>query len=478
MLSLPIYPRNGTYYLHTRIAGRQIKRSLATKDKTEAILVGSELLKRLYKALKATGGGMDKDDYKKLDIAFPTGFQAKINTDDDMARFQELLKNPDFYDLIRPRATEQHPTSASEQPAQASEAENLTGVSIVEVASRYQTRHQKLKAPKTLYEYGNYHQHFSRWVAVRKQADPYPIRSIINDDIAAYIDDLLADGKPAQAIQTKYLRALNALFEFAKTLGAFPKDVPIPTRGHKVFNKNKHRTNRKPFTTEELQQIFEPLNLNKARHPEEYWLPLLGLFTGGRISELSQLLITDIKQIEGTWTISINDEGDKRAKTLASIRTIPIHPTLLEIGFLDYVEDMKGLNGQLFPDLHPDKFGHYGKQPSQRFGVYLDKLGITDRAKVFHSFRTTANNCLKQNGVPEETRCQFIGHEHDTINSATYGEPHSMAFLLEHAAKKLIFEVDFQKIKYEKGRFNAYLVKEIRRQERMENHKVAKKSRG
>ena len=128
--------------------------------------------------------------------------------------------------------------------------------------------------------------------------------------------------------------------------------------------------------------------------------------------------------------------------------------------------------------LHPDKFGHYGKQPSQRFGVYLDKLGITDRAKVFHSFRTTANNCLKQNGVPEETRCQFIGHEHDTINSATYGEPHSMAFLLEHAATKLIFDVDFQKIKYEKGRFNAYLVKEIRRQERMENHKKAKKARG
>ena len=53
-----------------------------------------------------------------------------------------------------------------------------------------------------------------------------------------------------------------------------------------------------------------------------------------------------------------------------------------------------------------------------------------------------------------------------------------MAFLLEHAATKLIFDVDFQKIKYEKGRFNAYLVKEIRRQERMENHKKAKKARG
>lgn len=125
MLTLPIYPRNGTYYLHTRIAGRQIKRSLATKDKTQAILVGLELLKRLYKALNAAGGGMDKDKLKKLDIAFPTGFQAKINTDDDMARFQELLKNPDFYDLIRPRATEQPPVPAP-AIAPAPEAENLS----------------------------------------------------------------------------------------------------------------------------------------------------------------------------------------------------------------------------------------------------------------------------------------------------------------------------------------------------------------
>jgi len=69
--------------------------------------------------------GYGKDKLKKLDIAFPTGFQAKINTDDDMARFQELLKNPDFYDLIRPRATEQPPVPAP-AIAPAPEAENLS----------------------------------------------------------------------------------------------------------------------------------------------------------------------------------------------------------------------------------------------------------------------------------------------------------------------------------------------------------------
>lgn len=416
---------------------------------------------------------MDFEDLKK----FARRFEASLDTNTGQWNFKTDPNNPrDVEDLARFVQTIQ-PTPVPTLVPTPARQENLTGTSIEETAARYQTRHQKIKSAKTLYEYGNYHKHFKNWVATRKRVNPYPIRLITNEDIGLYIDDLIEEGKSPQSIQTKYLGALNALFEFAKTIGAFPKQEIIPTRNHKIFNKAKHKADRKPFSIEDLQKIFQPENLKKTRHPEQFWAPLLGLFTGGRLGELSQLRVTDIQKIEGIWSISINEEEDKTVKTQAGIRTIPIHPILIEIGFLDYIDEIKNFNSRLFPELVPDQFGHYAKQPSRRFGEYLDKLGITEKSKVFHSFRSTANNQLKQAGVPEETRCQFIGHEHETTNSSTYAEPHSIYYLLENVASKLIFPIDFSALKYEKGRFSTFISREIQKQASKERNKQAKQKR-
>lgn len=465
MLALPVYARCGIFYIHTRLPnGQQFKKSLKTRDKATAMILAIRLLELIRQ-----GHMIDWDNIRKLEIS-AGGFTAKIENDNDLNMFQKLLDNQNFRQVL---------STPSPQPKKPSVApENLTGTSIKEVADRYQTRHEKIKAAKTLYEYGNYHKHFLNWVAKRKQANPYPIRLITNEDMAAYIDDLLSEGKTPQAIQTKYLGAINALFEFAKTIGAYPKEQIVPSRGHKLFNKAKHKANRKPFSLDDLKTIFDPANLlTKTRHPEEFWLPILGLFTGGRISELSQLTINDIKQQDSIWTISINEEEDKIVKTTAGIRTIPIHPQVIELGFLDYVNDVQQFNGRLFPELTPDQFGHYGKQPSTRFGTYMDKIGLPEKSKVFHSFRSTANNHLKQAGVPEETRCQFIGHEHETTNSATYAEPHSIRYLLENVASKLVFGIDFSGLKYQPKKYNAFISRELIKQERKKNHLAAKAKR-
>lgn len=108
---------------------------------------------------------------------------------------------------------------------------------------------------------------------------------------------------------------------------------------------------------------------------------MLGLFTGGRISELAQLDIADIQQHDSIWAISINSEGDKSLKTLAATRLIPIHPPLLECGFLEYVTDTKAHGKKLFPYLTQDTFGSYGATPSERWGKYLDKIGIKDKRR-------------------------------------------------------------------------------------------------
>ena len=227
-----------------------------------------------------------------------------------------------------------------------------------------------------------------------------------------------------------------------------------------------------------MEIIFKPENLCKTDRPADFWLPLLGLVTGGRISELCQLDVADIQKHGDIWAISINDEGDKSLKTLASNRVIPIHPVLLDIGFLDYVADAKEFGPKLFPYLTPDAFGSYGVAPSERWGKYLDSLGIPDSRKVFHSFRSTSNNRLKQNGVAEECRCQFIGHDHDTINSDTYSEPHELDYLLKHVASQLIYpNIDFGKLRYAPGQFRPLLERLCRAKAKRDTHKAAKKAR-
>ncbi|HQT80816.1 MAG: hypothetical protein B7Z60_01880 [Ferrovum sp. 37-45-19] len=265
-----------------------------------------------------------------------------------------------------------------------------------------------------------------------------------------------------RTIKHKYPAALGTLFELAQTYEAYPEG-PIPTIGHKIFTKKdlatKEATNSyQPFSDEELSRIFNPEKFLTQERPADFWLPLLAIFTGGRIAELCQLAITDITNQNGTWAISINDEDYKRVKSNAARRIVPIHPQLMELGFLDYVDDAQVHGDMLFPYLTPDKFLNFSGTPSERFGKYLDTVGITNSKKVFHSFRSTANGLLKDADVAEESRCQFVGHEHGTINSTIYAKKHTLNFLLKNVATHLIYTtVEFDKLVYTKGRFSAEL---------------------
>jgi integrase len=323
------------------------------------------------------------------------------------------------------------------------------GASVEELINKYQVRQKDKLGKKTLYEYENMQRKFAAWLkSVRNNGDVTLYR-VSRPEISSFIDVLQKDGRSLQTIQKKYLASLNGLFEFAQSAGDYPKG-DLPTKEHKIYTRrdqkrSKAKSGWKPFSNDDLSLIFNAGNLLARDKPCDYWLPLLGLYTGGRLSELCQLKPANIRQIDGIWAVDINDEDDDQSvKTEAGIRIIPLHPQLIELGFLEYVEDVRPFGGTIFPYQKPDRFNHYGKTPGRRFGEYLDSLGISDRQKVFHSFRSTSNDRLKQNGVPEESRCQFIGHEHDTVNSKTYSEEYGVKFMHDNVAIHLTFDhVDF-----------------------------------
>ena len=76
-----------------------------------------------------------------------------------------------------------------------------------------------------------------------------------------------------------------------------------------------------------------------------YWVPLIALFSGMRAGEIVQLQLKDVRLNDQWWVFDINkgDDGSKAVKTASSLRQVPIHPSLMELGFMEWVEGEKNV---------------------------------------------------------------------------------------------------------------------------------------
>lgn len=429
--------------------------SLHTKDPIEAKGKAIQLLSQLNNMAKS-----DMSKIGKFEMTMAGGAVTfKLDKDDpnDVEKLGRFLKeNPAFSPQAQTPVVAQNPV--------------IHGAAFNIVVEKYEKRMKDSLVRKTLYGYLQNIRIFQAWAEKQLGKNPFPITMVDRNLIALYIDHLRSLGINPNTIAKNYLIALNGVFKFATSVGDYP-NVEAPTRLHNLVNKKtKIEKPRNPFTLEDLRNIFNPANLPHNKHPEQFFAPLIGLFTGARITEICQLHVIDISKKDGFYTISINDEDLKTIKSDASRRIIPIHPVLIEIGFIEYIEDMKKFGGFLFPTVKPCLFGYAGKEPGRRFATYLDKIGITDSSKVFHSFRSTANIVLMDAKIEEEKRCAFIGHEHHTTNSKNYGHKRDSTrgkftpeFLNELIVPVLKFDVDFSKLRYKSGMFDRFIYNEIRK---------------
>jgi integrase len=226
--------------------------------------------------------------------------------------------------------------------------------------------------------------------------------------------------------------------------------------GMKVTNKKKAQDERKPFSDEDLIKIFDPEKYLRetAESSFRYWVPLLGLFTGARINELCQLHVSDIKIVDELWCLDINDDGDsknsKKLKNKSSARVIPIHPKLIELGLIEFVNHQKNSKVvRLFPELTLRIDGFYRK-PGRWFNEsYLrKKVGIKDPDKTFHSLRHTVINGLKQKGVGESYISDYVGHSSgESETFGRYGKQYEPIALFEKVVNWIEYRLDVKKLR-------------------------------
>jgi len=203
---------------------------------------------------------------------------------------------------------------------------------------------------------------------------------------------------------------------------------------------------RAPFSEEDLRKIFSTPQYreHKFLHPHYYWLPLLGLHTGARLNELCQLELNDIRQQDGIWVFDINSNGPgKQLKSKAARRLIPVHPKLLELGLLTFVEQLRQRReSRLLPEL-PVRRDGASQNASLWFGRYRKSLGLYQQTpkKDFHSFRTTFINTLKQKRLPESEIATLVGHAIETQTFGRYGKPYTPEVMLT-----ILRQVDFSAV--------------------------------
>ena len=159
---------------------------------------------------------------------------------------------------------------------------------------------------------------------------------------------------------------------------------------------------RSPYSDEQLRKVFSHrlYTHREYKYPWQYWIPLLGLYTGARLNELCQLYVGDVRKVDGIWVISINaDTPDKKLKTCSAARCIPLHSKLLSLGLLDYIESQKvTCNGRVFPELQLSRDG-YGRKVSKWYANFRKKLILTDddsKEPDFHSFRHNVSMSLRR----------------------------------------------------------------------------------
>lgn len=198
-----------------------------------------------------------------------------------------------------------------------------------------------------------------------------------------------------------------------------------------------NRVKRDPFSKEDIEKIFNNLDLliltpggKLVKNNKEYELIIkIAQYAGARQNEIIQLTKEDIKQEKDSeiWYFDINANNGKKIKNIESIRKIPIHSKIEK----EVLEHVKGLKQNKLFNLSSNKF-------SSSFSTFKQKLNFKE-TQVFHSFRNTLQNDLKQSFVELTIVDCIVGHKtSESKMTLDYTQPYYLT-TLKNAIEKISY---------------------------------------
>ena len=268
------------------------------------------------------------------------------------------------------------------------------------------------------------------------------------------LDEIIAIAKDKPKISKstikKYIVRICEFFKYCYDSDYFAKnpatDIQITLTADDVINKKPYRDSDVNALLAIVGDIRENGDTKSQRvnKDELFFVTHIAAYSGMRLNEIIQLNTDDIITKDGVVCFSLNIEIDvntdrsKTLKTKNSIRNVPIHSRLKDIGLFELIDSKKksgAKNGKpvrLFNCDNKDFSEYFRKKINVR--VIKD-----DKTRTFHSLRHTFINKLIQGGERIEHVAALVGHEQQyKITMDTYAERVN-AKLLKNLVEKINF---------------------------------------
>lgn len=246
------------------------------------------------------------------------------------------------------------------------------------------------------------------------------VTDVERQHVQAFKSALIEKGTSASNIKTKLSR-LRTILNFAVAEGLLSANPGVGVKA--PISKGPRPV--APWRVAELNKLFAgPVHHDgerpvRGRGEAAYWLPLLALFTGARREELGQLRGRDIVLLTYStpdgdaeaWAINIDygADGENQLKTAASQRVVPIHSSLLALGFVDFAKKAADQD-LIFSQLRPNGDGKLTEKWGDWFREYRRQVGISDPRLKFHSFRHAFKDYCREASINEGVQRQLMGH--------------------------------------------------------------------
>lgn len=244
------------------------------------------------------------------------------------------------------------------------------------------------------------------------------------------------------ATKGKKVGYLKSLYDYVD--GEYPGVYRNFKNRYPIYKKGESQNPHMPYSDMDLKEIFNPAHNHFKDNPDDFWVILMGMFAGARTNAAATIKYQDIVNIDGCFCIHFNkgDDKNKRLKTEATIRLLPIPQQLLDLGFIDWVQrKKKRLNAQdddqIFTNAINSKGNYNNKYVSDQILPFVRSLNLSKPYKGkldFHSFRNNASLQLQDILVPQSYINNIMGWKGQTIMEQHYSK-HSLKKIKEQADK-------------------------------------------
>ena len=241
------------------------------------------------------------------------------------------------------------------------------------------------------------------------------------EGLVSWRDEMVAQNLHPTTISEVYLAAVRWI------LNRCVKDRKLLANvafGIEVEKSNTPKLRDREFTMEEVRLILQatlkapsPL-MSKENAAARRWIPWILAYTGARLNEITQARQSDLKpevnpddRGETIWMFDITPDAGTVKTGMA--RKVPLHPHLIEQGFLDYVRTRLGL--PLFYDPRrarkKSEENPYFKKVGERLGEWVHSIGIGKDVQPSHAWRHLFKSVGRYAQIPEDVLDTLQGHQ-------------------------------------------------------------------